>query len=117
LLASVPVGRVAFVEAGEPIVLPVNHTVVGHRVAFRTTQGALLHEALMDRSVAFEVDDFVPERRAGWSVLVRGRATLADDEAELDGLVLDAWADSVERNDWVVILADEISGRRIVHPG
>jgi nitroimidazol reductase NimA-like FMN-containing flavoprotein (pyridoxamine 5'-phosphate oxidase superfamily) len=115
LLASMPVGRVAYVEAGEPIVLPVNHTVVGHRVAFRTARGALLHEALMDRSVAFEVDDFDPAQRSGWSVLVRGRAAVADDEDQLEQLGLDAWADSVDRDDWVVILPDEVTGRRIVH--
>lgn len=116
LLGTVPVGRVAFVEAGEPAVLPVNHAAVGHRVVFRTTQGLLLHEALMDRQVAFEVDDYDADGRSGWSVLVRGRATIADpdEEADLDQLSLDAWADSVERNDWVVILPDEVTGRRIV---
>jgi nitroimidazol reductase NimA-like FMN-containing flavoprotein (pyridoxamine 5'-phosphate oxidase superfamily) len=107
------VGRVAFVDAGEPVVLPVNHAVSGRRVVFRTARGALLHEALMDRPVAFEVDDFDAGRRTGWSVLVRGRATLADDTDELDALGLDAWADAVERDDWVTIVADEVTGRRI----
>lgn len=115
LVASSPVGRVAFVEAGDPTILPVNHAVVGHRVVFRTARGALLHEALMDRPVAFEVDDFDPDRRTGWSVLVRGLAALAEDTEELASLALDAWADAVERNDWVAILVEEITGRRIPH--
>ena len=115
LAASTPVGRVAFVEAGDPAIFPVNHAVVGHRVVFRTARGALLHEALMDRPVAFEVDGFDPDRRSGWSVLVRGQAGLADDADHLDDLGLDAWADAVERNDWVAIRVEEITGRRIVH--
>lgn len=115
-IGDVPVGRVAFVEAGEPVVLPVNHAVVGRRVVFRTFRGALLHEALMDRTVAFEVDDFDADARSGWSVLVRGRAAIAEDPEALDRLGVDAWADAVERNDWVEILADEVTGRRIVRP-
>lgn len=115
LLAGVPVGRVAFVEAGEPMVLPVNHAVVGHRVVFRTRPGTLLHEALMREPVAFQVDDFDRARRSGWSVLVRGVADLAENPEELWSTELDAWADGVERDDWVEIRAEEISGRRIVH--
>lgn len=113
LLASVPVGRVGFTEAGEPVILPVNHSCVGHRVVFRTARGELLHEALMVRPVAFEVDGYDAERRTGWSVLVRGRVTLAGDELRLDALGLDAWADAIERDDWVAIVADEVTGRRI----
>jgi len=115
LLASIPVGRVAFVQAGEPMVLPVNHAVVGRRVVFRTRPGSLLHEALMREPVAFQVDDFDPVRRSGWSVLVRGVADLAEDPDALWSTELDAWADSVDRDDWVEIRAEEVTGRRIVH--
>jgi len=115
LLASTPVGRVGFVQAGEPMVLPVNHAVVGRRVVFRTRPGSLLHEALMREPVAFQVDDFDRVTRSGWSVLVRGVADLAEDPDTLWATELDAWADSVERDDWVEIRADEVTGRRIVH--
>lgn len=115
LVKDTPVGRVAFLESGDMMILPVNHGVVGHRVAFRTATGAMLHEALLTRSVAFEVDAFDPAEREGWSVLIRGQARLPEETDELDALELDAWADAVERNEWVVILAEEISGRRIVH--
>lgn len=114
LLADSPVGRVAFNEAGEPMVLPVNHAVVGHRIVFRTLRGSLLHEALMAEPVAFQVDSFDALERTGWSVLVRGVADLAEDPEELEKLELHPWADSVEREDWVQIRAEEISGRRIV---
>jgi len=117
LVARTPVGRVAFVEAGEPMILPVNHTVVGHRVVFRTFRGSLLHEALLREPVAFQVDGFDPAERTGWSVLVRGVADLVDDVASLGDVELHPWADTVARDDWVQIQAEEISGRRIVPVG
>ena len=115
-IREAPVGRVAFVAGGEPLVLPVNHATVGHRIVFRTARGALLHEALLTRSVAFEVDDFDRDARSGWSVLVRGQADIPRDSSDLEALNLDAWADATQRDDWVQILAEEVTGRRIVHP-
>lgn len=113
LIGSSPVGRISFVDEGSPMILPVNHAVVGHRVVFRTARGTLLHEALMGRPVAFEVDGFDEAERSGWSVVLRGLAGLADDEDSLDGLGLRPWADAVDRNDWVSVIPDEVSGRRI----
>jgi uncharacterized protein len=114
LLGATPVGRVAFLEAGEPMVLPVNHAVDGHRILFRTFHGSLLHEALMAQPVAFQVDGFDDLERTGWSVLARGVADLAEDHERLDDLELHPWADTVERDDWVQIRVEEITGRRIV---
>jgi len=45
LLASVPVGRVGFIADGELVMLPVNHVVDGHDVAFRTARGSKLPAA------------------------------------------------------------------------
>ena len=115
LLRDSPVGRVAFNEAGEPMVLPVNHAVVGHRIVFRTLRGSLLHEALLVEPVAFQVDGFDAVERTGWSVLARGVADLADSPEQLDELELRPWADAVHRDDWVQIRVEEVTGRRIVH--
>jgi nitroimidazol reductase NimA-like FMN-containing flavoprotein (pyridoxamine 5'-phosphate oxidase superfamily) len=115
LAASTPVGRVAFVEAGEPMVFPVNHGVRGEHIYFRTSKGALLHEAVMRQPVAFEVDGFDAASRTGWSVLVRGQARVVDDDAEIEGLDLEVWPDAVSREDWVTLLAEEMTGRRIFH--
>ena len=118
LLGAAPVGRVAFNEAGEPMILPVNHAVAGHRIVFRTLRGSLLHEALMAKPVAFQVDGFDTVERTGWSVVVRGVADLAEDPGRLRELRLHPWADTVDRDDWVQIRPDEVTGRRIVHqPG
>jgi uncharacterized protein len=108
LIAATPVGRVAFMEGGEPMILPVNHAVVGHRIVFRTFRGSLLHEALLREPVAFQVDAFDPAARTGWSVLARGVADLVED------VELHPWADTVARDDWVQIQVEEVSGRRIV---
>jgi nitroimidazol reductase NimA-like FMN-containing flavoprotein (pyridoxamine 5'-phosphate oxidase superfamily) len=114
-LAATPVGRVAFVERGEPTILPVNHAVVGHRIVFRTARGSLLHEALMREPVAFQVDGYDTATRTGWSVLARGVADLAADPDALADLGLRPWADAVDRDDWVEVTVEEVSGRRVVH--
>ena len=120
LLASVPVGRLAFCRAdGVPTVLPVNHVVDAWTVAFRTTFGSKLSAALLERPVAFEVDEQDHERRTGWSVLVRGPVEHVTDPAtiqRLDDLEVEPWADGVDRPRWVRIGMDELSGRRIPDP-
>ena len=113
LIDQSPVGRIAFIEAGEPTVFPVNHTTVGRRIVFRTARGAALHQALNDRPIAFEVDDFDVDTMTGWSVLVRGTATIAPD-LEDEPVDLVPWADSIDRNDWVAVIGSEVTGRRII---
>lgn len=117
LLAGSPVGRLAFMEDGSPTILPVNHAMDGWTVVFRTAHGAKLDAASMARSVAFEVDGYDEERRTGWSVVVRGIAEYVWDPEEVARLAeidIDPWADTRERDRWVRIHPDEITGRRIV---
>lgn len=117
LIADTPVGRIAFVHAGEPVILPVNHVLDGRHVAFLTAPGAMFEAASRRAAMAFEVDSYDPDDRSGWSVVVRGIADLeTDDErtARLESLGLHPWADAIERTHWVRIDADEITGRRII---
>lgn len=119
LLAAEPVGRVAFVSEGEPMVLPVNHRVDGWTIVFRTDLGSKLRTALLRRPVAYEVDDYDTRTRTGWSVLVRGVAdTVDDDDAieRLEHLGLTPWASGQDRPYWVRIRPEEVSGRRITRP-
>jgi uncharacterized protein len=116
LLASVPLGRVAFCREGTPTVLPVNHVVDAWTVAFRTSFGSKLDAALGWHELAFEADAHDPRTRTGWSVLVVGRGEHVTDPAivrRLDGLGLDVWADAIQRSRWVRISMDDVSGRRI----
>jgi nitroimidazol reductase NimA-like FMN-containing flavoprotein (pyridoxamine 5'-phosphate oxidase superfamily) len=116
LLRSRPIGRLAFVEAGLPTVLPVNHLVDSTSVVLRTTRGGKLDAALAGKPVAFQLDDHDEARGTGWSVLVRGRIEVVDDPELLARYAeeLDSWllADGEEAA-WLRIVADEVSGRRL----
>ncbi len=116
LVKSQPVGRIAFAQAGDIEIFPVNHCVVDDTIAFRTAAGSKLEAALAAAVVAFEVDSYTASRREGWSVVVKGRAELVTDDATLARLWasgLQPWAAATARPDWIVIRADEISGRRL----
>jgi len=117
LLRHAPMGRVAMVRNGEPIVLPVNHGVDEMTVVFRTTWGSKLIAAQQQSLVAFEADDADEGRRGGWSVLVTGRASIVSDPDEverLDRLDVQTWLGVDEDTLWVRITPNEISGRAIV---
>ncbi|MFI9833358.1 helix-turn-helix domain-containing protein [Streptomyces sp. NPDC051913] len=109
------VGRLALTTADGPTVLPVNYSVVDGVIAFRTTPGTVLCEAL-GRRIAFEVDHIDEAMSRGWSVLVRGRARRAEDPAAVRRLTRQAysapWAGG-RRDLWVWVDADEITGREI----
>jgi nitroimidazol reductase NimA-like FMN-containing flavoprotein (pyridoxamine 5'-phosphate oxidase superfamily) len=116
LLASEPIGRLGFVSEGGPVILPVTYVVTHGGVAFRTAAGSKLDTAIMGRPVAFEVDGRDDERRIGWSVLVRGVAQLVEDAdriAELETRDLHPWSAHAEHGAWILVLAEEISGRRL----
>ncbi len=116
LLRSRPIGRLAYIDAGQPNVVPVNHLVQGNSIVLRSLSGGKLDAAIVGHPVAFQLDDHDPARGTGWSVLVRGRAELLDDHDEVVRLSaeLDSWAiDDPSHGTWIRIVGDEISGRRI----
>jgi uncharacterized protein len=118
-LRAAKVGRVSFVDHGEPVILPVNHALDGEAVVFRTAPGSKLMAADNGLLVAFEVDGFDEDRRAGWSVVIRGKATTVEEPlqlARLDTLGVSPWADLAERTHWVRIRPNSVTGRQIVHP-
>ena len=115
LLAGCIVGRIGMFVNGEPVILPVNYRYVRGSVVFRTTLGEKSDAAVMEKPVAFEIDDWDPARETGWSVLVKGTADEvdADDAAAVEASTLQPWARAVERDIWVRIVPNEITGRRI----
>lgn len=118
LLEKAEVGRLVFVDDRQPLALPVNHGVFGGDVVFRTTEGSKLESAREEGSrVAFECDEWNASERGGWSVLVKGTLELvadADERAQLEDLGLEAWADTVERDDWMRVRAEDVTGRRLL---
>ena len=81
LLASRPVGRLAYCGPFGPRIVPLNHTVVAGALLFRTSADSDAAREVPRRWVAFEVDDLDDFLQAGWSVQVQGFAELLPLEA------------------------------------
>ncbi len=114
LLASTPIGRVGFVSDGVPLVLPVNFAWYEDTVVFRTLEGQKLAAAGAGQAVCFEVDEWDPTDRTGWSVVVRGVAREVTHWAEieqLENIGLTPWAKDEWRRMWVRVEPTEITGR------
>ena len=118
LLGKSVIGRLAVTVDALPCVLPVTFKLSTDKVLFRTSPGTKLDAATRDAVVAFEVDDFDPATRTGWSVLVTGVARELTDPTELEAarrIDLPRWAPT--DGDRVVAVSLEIvSGRRIAAP-
>jgi uncharacterized protein len=115
LLASVPVGRIAFAAGGEVVILPVSFLVDGQDVVFTAAAGSRLATAGVGQYAGFEADCYDQVTRSGWSVVVNGLVELvdsADETARLDALGLPPWGGAGEQA-WVRIRPVTVSGRRI----
>jgi uncharacterized protein len=73
LLERHDLGRIAVVVDGKPLIFPVNYALSHRVVTFRTAHGTKLANA-PGSSIAFEIDEYDPSTRVGWSVLVQGVA-------------------------------------------
>jgi nitroimidazol reductase NimA-like FMN-containing flavoprotein (pyridoxamine 5'-phosphate oxidase superfamily) len=116
LLGSRALGRVGVSIGALPAVLPVNYSIVGGRIVFRTAPGTKLEAATAGTVVAFEVDDYNSDRREGWSVMVRGisqEITDPDDLAAARALRLDSWALGEAADRFVAIDTTLMTGRRV----
>ncbi|MET8827857.1 pyridoxamine 5'-phosphate oxidase family protein [Streptomyces sp. NPDC004610] len=115
LLGSHGVGRIALPTDTGPVVVPVNYSVVGGAVVYRTAPGTTPALAAGHR-VAFEVDRIDDAFSRGWSVLVRGDAREVTDPDEITRLDADAhtapWAGG-DRDLWISVDPAVITGRRI----
>lgn len=114
LLTTQPVGRIGITAHALPVILPVNYAVLGDAIVFRTIPGTKLDAATNKAIVAFEVDSYEPDGRAGWSVVVVGRASRLEgdqlDQAET--LAIDAWPLDGQASNFVGVEIAQITGRR-----
>jgi nitroimidazol reductase NimA-like FMN-containing flavoprotein (pyridoxamine 5'-phosphate oxidase superfamily) len=90
-----PVGRLAICLAGEPLVFPLNYTLDGDAIVFRTQAGTKLSG--INRSLAtFEVDH-IDASGQGWAVTFEGLAQEVLDadppqlRARIDALAFETW--------------------------
>jgi nitroimidazol reductase NimA-like FMN-containing flavoprotein (pyridoxamine 5'-phosphate oxidase superfamily) len=114
LLRTQRIGRLGLFT-DQPLVVPVVFALLDGDVVFRTAPGEKLIAAALNRTVAFEVDEYDVSRRSGWSVNVVGSAEEVVDPEELTrvrALGLEPWAGEF-RDRFVRIRADEVSGRRV----
>ena len=109
--------RIAFVVDGVPVVLPINHLLHDGAVYLRTAPGSKLGSAAAGQIVVIQADEGDAERRVAWSVMVRGRASIVTDEAEIEALhayPFEPWALPDSRSFWIRVDVHDIDGRRIV---
>lgn len=115
LLAADDFGRVAVLDGGHPLILPVNYAMDGEHVVFRTGEGTKLDA--IKGPACFEIDGHDPETRHGWSVVVRGRLeevvpTQQDLFEKLKDLA-HPWSTDGEKAHVLRIVPSSIRGRRI----
>jgi nitroimidazol reductase NimA-like FMN-containing flavoprotein (pyridoxamine 5'-phosphate oxidase superfamily) len=120
LISQGGIGRIAYNGRYGPAVLPVNYTLRGGAIVFRTAEHGPLDEDLRtgidgaEYKVAFEIDEIDLDSEQGWSVLIQGPAHHVTD-AERDAAVkagVVAWAPG-DRELFVRIVPSRITGRRI----
>lgn len=78
LLESNQVGRLGYCTDFGPRIVPMNYTVVGDGLTFRTGASTEAARHVPSHAVAFEVDYIDESLKTGWSVLVLGNARLLD---------------------------------------
>lgn len=112
-LAEQQLGRLV-TNAGHVLdIFPVNYTVDGASVVFRTAEGSKLTELTINDQVLFEVDEYTDTD--AWSVVVRGHAQrllTAEEVAAADLLPLKPWLPTLKYN-YVRIVPVSLSGRDI----
>ena len=113
LLRSAPVGRFAVAPGGvAPLVVPVNFLLDGETVVFRSEPGEKI-DGFENRPASLEIDGVDVDERLGWSVLVRGMASVVPCWAGPADVELHPWGG--DKPLWVRLVPAEITGRRLVH--
>lgn len=116
LLAGGVFGRVALCTPEGPRIIPVNYSVVGEAVTFRTSAYGLLATRNWDEPLAFEVDFVDYSDQRGWSVVAVGPGERVEDSEDLD-LIQRTWDPrpwaAGARPLYVRLKWTELSGRRL----
>lgn len=116
LLGGGVFGRVAVCTADGPRIIPVNYSLVGEAVVFRTSPYGVVATRDWRSPMAFEVDHVDYADHRGWSVLATGPGERVEDLEELD-LIKRTWDPrpwaAGTRPLYVRLLWTELTGRRV----
>lgn len=115
LLGTVPLGRVVFTDRALPAVQLVSYAVSDGEVIILTSAGSKLAAATRNAVVAFETDDFAPDAKKGWSVVIIGHARALSEDGDVArarNLPLKPWPPG-EPSHYIAITPELISGRRL----
>ncbi len=112
LLLTQRVGRIVFADDSGPDVLPVNYVMDGEDILLTTTGYGAIARSATGARVAFEIDELDEFHEAGWSVVVRGRAT-RESPFDVPADRPRSWADGT-RTYVLRIKSDVITGRRLI---
>jgi len=108
-IASIDVGRIAWVHDGAPRILPLNYALDHGAIIFRTDPDSSMAAQLPGSAVAFGVDSVDFGNLIGWSVVVTGTCRPAADELAAR---MTPWADG-DRSRVFRIEPDEVTGRKL----
>ena len=113
-------GRLGVVVNQYPMIFPVNYSMDGNLVTFRTAADTKFNAAHY-ANVTFEIDEVDPGRRQGWSVQVMGAVHVPEIGAQSEMLRMqDLHIEPLAPGDkdvWVQIVPDRITGREITNEG
>jgi nitroimidazol reductase NimA-like FMN-containing flavoprotein (pyridoxamine 5'-phosphate oxidase superfamily) len=120
LIEATSFGRMATVDAGEPLLVLVNHLVDGGDIYVRTRPDARLARLTEGGRVAhavFEVDSAFRLGQSGWSVMARGQLSREHGERRAAAVRsrLTAWAQG-ERDVVLHLRVQELTGRAVGEP-
>jgi uncharacterized protein len=114
-LQSKDLGRIAFFAGNDTEIFPVSYASDAAVVVFRTAPGTKLDKATSGR-VTFEVDDWDPDAKVGWSVVLKGAALEVTRGMDPFASTLRTRPVSPlapgERDHWIAVYPSEITGRR-----
>jgi nitroimidazol reductase NimA-like FMN-containing flavoprotein (pyridoxamine 5'-phosphate oxidase superfamily) len=116
LLRHARTGRLGFVHAGEPEVLPVLFGLDHDAPVFRTTWGSKLDAAAAGHVVALEVDAVDRATSRAWSVVVKGPAMVEYDDdaiARYELLGVERWVQDDGESFWVRVMPETVTGREL----
>jgi nitroimidazol reductase NimA-like FMN-containing flavoprotein (pyridoxamine 5'-phosphate oxidase superfamily) len=115
LLDTHVVGRVGFTSGDEQMILPVSYVVDKGHILIRTGRTDIFDKLEVGAPIAFEIDDTDRLFEAGWTVLVKGRASEITDANEgfaAERLPIDLRT-SGPHNHWIRITPRSVIGRAI----